>query len=88
MTPPDVFYFSDRRGWYMSAAWLSPERIEALHRAGATHFVVSANAVLSFKSKRADMLSYLEGRYQKVLDGQDGIAFALNEQPRATPPSR
>jgi hypothetical protein len=85
MTPPDVFYFSDRRGWYRSVAWLNREQIETLHRAGATYFVVSGNAVLPFRSKRADVLSYLESTYRKVLDGQDGIAFALNQQPNGSP---
>jgi 4-amino-4-deoxy-L-arabinose transferase-like glycosyltransferase len=79
MTPPDVFYFSDRRGWYLSLAWLSTARIEALHAKGATDFVVSGQSVSDFKSTRGDVLAYLSGRYQKLMDDDDGIVFALNQ---------
>ena len=83
MTPPDVFYFSDRHGWYLSVAWLSPARIEELHRQGATHFVVSGNAVADFKAKRNDILGYLDRTYRRILDDENGIAFALNQPPQA-----
>ncbi len=77
MTPPDVFYFSDRRGWYLSAAWLSVERIEELHARGASVLVVSGQSVSDFKTQRADMLQYLSSHYQVIMDDQDGIAIAL-----------
>lgn len=77
MTPPDVFYFADRRGWYQSAAWLSPAKIEALRAQGAAYFVVSAQSAQELKDRRPELLSYLGSRYRKLVDDQDGIIFAL-----------
>lgn len=77
MTPPDVFYFSDRRGWYLSSAWLSIPRIEELHARGATVLVVSGQSVDDFKEQRKDMVEYLSSRYHRIMDDEDGIAFEL-----------
>jgi hypothetical protein len=78
MTPPDIFYFSDRRGWYLSMAWLNVERIEELHGKGAKVLVVSGHCATDFRTGRADMYRYLSGRYESLMDGDDGIAFALD----------
>ena len=48
MTPPDVFFFGDRHGWYLSLAWATPERIEELKAKGAQSFVVSAQSLTKY----------------------------------------
>jgi Dolichyl-phosphate-mannose-protein mannosyltransferase len=79
MTPPDVFFFGDRRGWYLSLAWLSIDRIERLRAEGAEYFVVSLQSVQKFEAAHAEIHDYLDSRFRKVADG-DGIIYALNGQ--------
>jgi hypothetical protein len=78
MTPPDIFYFSDRRGWYLSMAWLSVPRIEELHAQGASVLVVSGHCIPDFKEGRKDMYDYLSSKYQLLMDDDEGLAFALD----------
>jgi hypothetical protein len=80
MTPPDVFYFSDRRGWYLSMAWLSKKRIEQLRLEGARYFVVSGQAVSDFREKQPQIFEQLSREYKKVMDGDDGIVFDFSGQ--------
>lgn len=77
MTPPDVFYFGDRRGWYRSVAWLRVEQIESLRAQGAAYFVVSAQSAGEFKAKRPELMDYLLRKYTKLVDDGDGIVFSL-----------
>lgn len=77
MTPPDVFYFSDRRGWYLSMAWLSEKLIEQLRKKGAQYFVVSGQSVFDFKKRLPRLVEYLSSRYKTVLDSSDGIVYDL-----------
>jgi 4-amino-4-deoxy-L-arabinose transferase-like glycosyltransferase len=77
MTPPDVFYFADRRGWYQSAAWLSVAKIERLRAQGAAYFVVSAQSAQEFKTKRPELMDYLARNYPKLVDDGDGLVFSL-----------
>jgi 4-amino-4-deoxy-L-arabinose transferase-like glycosyltransferase len=81
MTPPDVFYFADRRGWYSSMAWLTEEKIEDYRNRGAGYLVVSGQSVSSFREERADLDRYLATRYAMVMDDADGIVFNLRESP-------
>jgi len=81
MTPPDVFYFADRKGWYVSLAWLRTERIEELRRGGAKYLVVSAQSVPDFKDRASDTFAWLSARYRKILDGDQGVIFDLGESP-------
>jgi 4-amino-4-deoxy-L-arabinose transferase-like glycosyltransferase len=81
MTPPDVFFFSDRRGWYLSMAWLSVQRIEQLRKEGAQYFVVSGESVFDFKERRPHLVDYLAGRYKILLDTSDGIVYDLTMSP-------
>jgi len=83
MTPPEVFYFADRRGWYLSLAWLDQQKLEQRRRDGAQYFVVSAQSSANFRSKRPDLLAYLQHNYRTILDDGDGLAFDLTERPSA-----
>lgn len=76
MTPPDVFFFGDRRGWYLSLAWLTVEKIERMRREGAEYFVVSLQSVQKFETEHAPIHDYLSSHFRKVTD-QDGLVFAL-----------
>jgi len=76
MTPPDVFFFGDRRGWYLSLAWLSSEKIEQLRREGARYLVVSLQSVDKFEAEHAELSDYLNRHFRKVAE-QDGIVYAL-----------
>jgi hypothetical protein len=77
MTPPDVFYFADRRGWYLSQGWLNKDRVMALQGEGAHYLVVSGQSVSAFKTRSAAIYGWLSSSFQKMSDGQDGIFFDL-----------
>jgi hypothetical protein len=77
MTPPDVFFFGDRRGWYLSLAWVSSEKIEELRRKGAKYLVVSLQSVAKFKAEHEGLYGYLNRRFRTVAE-QDGIVYALD----------
>ena len=73
MTPPEVFYFSGRRGWYRSMAWLTPEAIDDLRRQGARYLAVSANHARWFRQHYAALYDSCSQRYRTLVDGDDGI---------------
>jgi hypothetical protein len=77
MTPPDVFFFGDRHGWYLSFAWLTVEKIEQLRARGAEYFVVSLQSLQQFETGHAAIHDYLDRHFRKITD-QDGIIYALN----------
>jgi hypothetical protein len=76
MTPPDVFFFGDRRGWYLSFAWITTDKIEELRASGAEYFVISLQAVDKFTSQHADLYAYLNDHYSAVTK-EDGIVYSL-----------
>ena len=78
MTPPDVFFFGDRRGWYFALSWATPERIEEVRAKGAEYFVVSANSLFQYASNYSALDTYLSQRFRKVT-GQDGIIYELGQ---------
>jgi hypothetical protein len=77
MTPPEVFYFSGRRGWYRSMAWLTPEAIEDLRGQGARYLAVSANHARWFRLHDAALYDSCSRRYRRLVDGDDGIIYDL-----------
>ena len=77
MTPPDVFYFGDRQGWYQSMAWITIDKIEKLRRQGARYLVFSSNDVGLFRREHADMYSTLSHNYLVLMDSKDGIIYDL-----------
>lgn len=82
MTPPEIFYFSDRRGWYRAFAWLTPAAIEDLHGQGARYLAVSAYDALYFRTQYEALYEALSRRYRSLTDDEDGIVYDL-----ATPAS-
>ena len=78
MTPPDVFFFGDRRGWYFTLSWASPERIEDARRKGAEYFVVSAQSLRQYAEQYPALDAYLRQHYRKVTS-EDGIIYDLRQ---------
>jgi hypothetical protein len=81
MVPPDVFYFADRRGWYVSLAWLTADEIERLRSRGAGYIVVSGQSVPDFELRQRDLFGSLSRRYRTILQSDDGIVVDLSEPP-------
>jgi hypothetical protein len=78
MTPPDVFYFSDRRGWYVALSWLRPELIEKLKDQGGRYFVITGNALAEFTASYRHIEGYLSGRYTRILESTEGYVYDLS----------
>jgi hypothetical protein len=78
MTPPDVFFFGDRKGWYFTLSWATPERIEDARKKGAEYFVVSAQSLTQYAEKYSALDAYLSQHYRKISD-QDGIIYDLRQ---------
>jgi hypothetical protein len=78
MTPPDVFFFGNRRGWYFTLSWATPGRIEDARRKGAEYFVVSAQSLTQYADKYSALDAYLSQHYRKVND-QEGIIYDLRQ---------
>lgn len=78
MTPPDVFYFADRRGWYLATAWLTVNGVEELHRQGASTLIVSWLKPSDYAARGDAVISYLARSYATIMDDDDGLAFALD----------
>jgi 4-amino-4-deoxy-L-arabinose transferase-like glycosyltransferase len=81
MTPPEVFYFSDRRGWYRAMSWLTAESIEDLRMQGAHYLAVSAHHVRWFRTQYSDLYGSCSRRYQTLLDSDEGIVYDLTAPP-------
>jgi len=77
MTPTEVFYFSGRRGWYRTMAWLTPAAIDDLRRQGARYLAVSANHARWFRRHYAALYDSCSQRYRTLMDGDDGIVYDL-----------
>jgi 4-amino-4-deoxy-L-arabinose transferase-like glycosyltransferase len=82
MTPPEVFYFSGRRGWYRAMSWLTPEMIEQLRARGARYIAVSANNVRRFRAHYSDLYRKCSERYRTLMDNDDGIIYELDAERR------
>jgi Dolichyl-phosphate-mannose-protein mannosyltransferase len=78
MTPPDVFFFGHRRGWYLTLSYATPERIEELRTKGAEYFVVSANSLVQYADTYSALDAYLRQHFRKINE-QDGIIYELRQ---------
>jgi 4-amino-4-deoxy-L-arabinose transferase-like glycosyltransferase len=77
MTPPNVFYFSDRKGWYVALSWLNGDLIEKRRQAGAQFLVITANTTELFSTEYAAARGYLSSHYPIVFDDEAGIMYDL-----------
>lgn len=78
MTPPHVFYFADRKGWYQSMAWLNPQLVESMRKDGAKYLVVTGNALANFNSPATEIREYLSAHFGTVFNTADGTIYDLN----------
>ncbi|HVW29431.1 MAG TPA: glycosyltransferase family 39 protein [Polyangiaceae bacterium] len=78
MTPPDVFYFADRHGFYRSMAWLTLPEVERLHALGARYVVVSGISADRFKALHGELFEQLSRDAKKIMDDRDGVVFDLD----------
>jgi 4-amino-4-deoxy-L-arabinose transferase-like glycosyltransferase len=81
LTPPDVFYFSGHRGWFVAVEWLTISEIEALRAKGASYLVVSdywAASIETLQRTKADVYAHLVARYPRVLDSDGVLVFDLD----------
>jgi hypothetical protein len=76
MTPPDVFFFGDRKGWYFALSWATPARIEEARAKGAEYFVVSANSLTQYAERYSALDAYLSQHFRKINE-RDGIIYDL-----------
>ena len=79
MSTPDVFYFSDRRGWYCSMAWLSRARIERTRALGARYLVITGFSLDAFERLDPSIRNYLSS-FETVMRSEDGIVFDLSRR--------
>jgi 4-amino-4-deoxy-L-arabinose transferase-like glycosyltransferase len=80
MTPPEMFYFSDHRGWYLAFAWLNQDVIERLKLKGARYFVVSGFYISDFRRDKQPMYDSLTTRYRTLMDNDDGLVLDLSQE--------
>ncbi len=66
MTPPDVFFVGNRRGWYFTLSWATPERIEEARTKGAEYFVLSANSLFQYAGNYSALDAYLSQHFRKI----------------------
>lgn len=79
-TPPDIFYFSGLKGWFLALDWLGVADIEAARADGARYFVVSeywGGERVFLERDRPDVWRHLVSRYPRILDEAGVVAFEL-----------
>jgi len=75
-TPPQMFYFSKRRGWYLALAWVTPITIENLRTQGADYLVVSNDDVGDLRSNEM-LYRQLISQYPPIVNRSDLVVFQL-----------
>ena len=78
-TPPQMFFFSGRHGWYLALAWVTPKTIDSLTTDGASCLVLCDADVDSLRSHAA-LYSHLSLMYPAVIDRSDLLLFRLAKQ--------
>lgn len=79
-TPPDIFYFSRMRGWFLALDWITRADVEALASRGARYLVVSeywGGERVFLERERPEIWSYLTTHYPRVVDEAGVLAFDL-----------
>jgi hypothetical protein len=75
-TPPQMFYFSARHGWYLALAWVDVAAIEGLRGQGANYLVVFNGDVGSLRSNRM-LYHNLVSKYPPIVNRNDLVIFQL-----------
>jgi hypothetical protein len=77
-TPPELFYFSGHRGWYLAIPWVTQAEIDALRERGAGFLVIGRHLgddVRTLRSERPDLVDAWSRRYELVADTPDLLIF-------------
>lgn len=84
VTPPDPFYFSDHRGWYLATPWVTGAEIANLKQRGARYFIVADIGRLG--SAHPDVIAALDRAHPRVETHSSLVAWdlALNAPPSRT----
>jgi 4-amino-4-deoxy-L-arabinose transferase-like glycosyltransferase len=83
VTPPDPFYFTGRRGWFLAFEWVSTNEIDRLVDAGARYFVTPSRDAL--RRQRPDILAFLDARGTPVASPSAFAAWELRAFDRSSP---
>jgi len=75
-TPPQIFYFSKRHGWYLALAWVTPGAIANLRSQGANYLVVFGGDVSRLHSDEV-LYRQLVSQYPLIMSRRDLIVFQL-----------
>jgi hypothetical protein len=75
-TPPQMFYFSKRHGWYLALAWVTPMAIEKLRAQGADYFVVF-NGDVGLLHSNETLYRQLASQYPPIINRNDLVVFQL-----------
>lgn len=78
-TPPQMFYFSGRHGWYLALAWLTPGAIDSLKRQGADFLVVFGGDVETLRTDRS-LFEQLVSEYAATVDRPDLLVLQLTRK--------
>lgn len=95
-TPPDIFYFSRRHGWFLALDWITTDDVRTLTARGARYFVVSeywGGERTFLEHQRPAVWRYLTAEHPRVLDEAGVLAFDLGRPlvastPTVTPSAR
>ena len=75
-TPPEIFYHADRRGWFVSLPWLTPEAVSLRRRQGARYLVVPGEDLADFHSSGS--AGTLLARYPRRVEASDLLILDLS----------
>lgn len=81
-TPPQMFYFSGRHGWYLALAWLTPAAVDSLKEEGADFLVVFGGDVKTFH-ENPSLFEQLTSRFPPVVDRADLLVLGLHGKQRS-----
>jgi hypothetical protein len=79
-TPPQMFYYSDRRGWYLALPWLTPSRLDSLYAQGARFLVIADSDVENLRNLSALNATLVE-HYPAVVRQDRLLVFSLAGTP-------
>lgn len=82
-TPPEVFYFGDRKGWYMALTWVTESLLEDLRKKGASYVVVGGSQdVMAFTSNDR-LFQYVTSAYPLIFMDTTCIIYDIRHRKAA-----
>jgi hypothetical protein len=64
VTPPDFFYYTDHRGWFLDGKWLSIGELESLRQRGAQYVI--ARDAQGTRARQPDVVRYLDESFHRL----------------------